>query len=56
VDLTLDDEEAGVLREILEQTIRDLHYEIASTDNPEYKRDLRHRGDVLEAIRSKVGS
>jgi hypothetical protein len=55
MELRLDDEQAGLLREVLDVTLRDLSYEISDTDNPEYKRGLRGRRDSLRAVRELLG-
>jgi len=48
--LVLDDASASVLREVLEAAARDLSYEIADTDNPEFKRTLDERAERLHSI------
>jgi hypothetical protein len=51
--MELDDASAAVLRDLVAAAVRDLHYEIAGTDNPEYRRGLRERVEILEAILSQ---
>lgn len=55
LDLQLDDEQAELLREVLEQASRDLRYEIVGTDRSEYKRHLREREAVLRTIVDLTG-
>ena len=55
MDLTLTDEDADLLREVVDATLRDLSYEIANTDNAGYKRELRERRDRLQAIQHPLG-
>jgi hypothetical protein len=55
MELRLDDDQADLLREVLDLTLRDLSYEISDTDNPEYKRGLRDRRDSLRSVRELLG-
>ena len=52
-DLT--DEEAELLREVLDSVVRDLSPEISHTDNPTYRRELIARRDLIRSILDKVG-
>ncbi|KWX01068.1 hypothetical protein LI90_2096 [Carbonactinospora thermoautotrophica] len=56
--LELTNEEATVLRELLETYLGDFYMEISHTDNPGYRRLLRTRRAtlqrILEALRSPV--
>ncbi|WP_158009750.1 hypothetical protein [Carbonactinospora thermoautotrophica] len=56
--LELTNEEATVLRELLETYLGDFYMEILHTDNPGYRRLLRTRRAtlqrILEALRSPV--
>lgn len=56
--LELTDEEATVLRELLETYLGDFYMEISHTDNPAYRRLLRARRNtlqrVLDALRSST--
>lgn len=52
--LTLTEEEAGVLAEVLDQALGDLRYEIADTDNHAFREGLRTRYALLEAVRSRL--
>ncbi len=53
IDLT--DDQAGLLREILDSAYRDLRYEIVDTDNAAYKANLRTRETSLRALLDAVG-
>lgn len=53
--LELADDEVGVLREVLDITLHDLSYEIASADLPSYREMLRNRRRILEKILDAVG-
>lgn len=55
MDLALTDEEAELLREILDSVLRDLSYEIANTDNASYRSQLRSRRERIQAILQQVG-
>lgn len=55
ITLEIADDHAVVLREVLDLTLRDLRYELADTDNPEYKRRLRDRESVLRALLEPLG-
>jgi hypothetical protein len=52
--LTLTEEEAGALAEVLDQALADLRYEIADTDNHTFRERLRARYAFLEAIRGRL--
>ena len=53
IDLEADD--VQLLREVLTVVIRDLSPEIADTDNPAFRRDLRARRDHLQRIVDALG-
>lgn len=53
--VTLDDAQAALLRELLDRALRELRYERADTDNPEYKRMLRDREATLRAVLEPLG-
>ena len=55
MQLDLSDDDAGLLREILQSAIGDLSPEIADTDNPTYRRDLKGRRERLRAVLSQLG-
>lgn len=50
MELRLDNDQTVLLREVLESTWRDLRYEIADTDNPGYKRQLKERERTLRSM------
>jgi hypothetical protein len=50
MELSLDDKQAEELRRLLTQVLGDLSSEIAATDNPEFRRSLRERRDLLHMI------
>jgi hypothetical protein len=56
MQLDLSDDDAGLLREILQSAVGDLSPEIADTDNPTYRRDLKERRERLRAMLSKLGA
>ncbi len=45
--LELLEEEAEAVREVLDITLHELSYEIASADRPEFRQMLRHRRELL---------
>ena len=51
LDLELDDGQAEVLRDVLDEACRDLRDEIMGTHRGEYKRHLRERETVLRTLR-----
>ena len=53
--ITLDDDQVSALRELLDSAFRNLKYEIANTDNSEFKSGLRDRQAKLRAILDQVG-
>jgi hypothetical protein len=55
MNLHLEPEQAELLREILDSAYRDLRYEVADTDNSEYKRQLRERERALRDLLDLVG-
>jgi len=55
MDLHLEPEQAALLREVLDTNSRDLHYEIADTDNSKFKSMLRERARVLDELLELVG-
>jgi hypothetical protein len=56
MNIELSDEEAQLLREILDSVVSDLSPEIADTDNPDYRRSLIDRRTHLRAILAKFGA
>ena len=53
--LDLDDGDLEILRETLFWVVQDLSPEIADTDNPTYRRDLKSRRDRLRAVLDRLG-
>jgi hypothetical protein len=49
--LELSAEQADLLGDVLDSTIRELSPEIADTDNPMFRRQLKERREQLRAIR-----
>jgi hypothetical protein len=46
--------QATELAVLLDETLGDLSYEIADTDNPDCRNDLRRRRQCLRAIRDEL--
>lgn len=55
MDLHLEPEQLDLLRELVDSAYRDLRYEIADTNNSEYKARLRVREERLAALLDLVG-
>ena len=55
MSLDVTDEQAAVLREILDIALRDLNYEIASADRADYRHMLRERRECVRAVLDAVG-
>lgn len=55
MQLTLDDTQAGLLRELLDSALRDLRMEIVTTDNPTWKRTLHEREDAIRSMLEPLG-
>jgi len=55
MDLTLTDDEANELRDLLDGSLGDLSSEIADTDNPSYRLALKERRTRLQAVRARLG-
>jgi len=53
--IELSDEQADALRTVLDITMRDLSYEIASADLPTYRLVLRRKRAALQPILDAVG-
>ncbi len=55
MQLDLNDEDTELLREILNSAYRDLKYEIADTDQFDYKTELKQRERRIAALLGQVG-
>lgn len=55
MDITLDAGQVELLRDLLDSAYRDLRYEIADTDNSEFKASLRERATAVKALLDLVG-
>ncbi len=53
--LELSNEQVALLRELLDETYRDLRYEIADTDNSMFKARLRERESQLSELITMLG-
>lgn len=54
MDLHLDDAEAAELSRLVKEALSDLSLEISDTDNPEFRRTLRQRQEVLSALDQRI--
>ncbi len=54
IQLPLEQQEKEILAEILESKISDLSYEIADTDQHDFKQRLKDRKALLEQILEKL--
>ncbi len=54
MDLTLTEDEATELRDLLDGSLGDLSNEIAATDNPSYRVGLKTRRVHLQAVRAQL--
>ena len=54
MDLHLMPEEAEFIDEVMSAYLSDLRMEIAQTDNPEYRRGLRHKEDLAHVILARL--
>jgi hypothetical protein len=54
-EITLTDDESAAIQKALLSYLRDLRGEIADTDNPSYKRELREERTTLESAIAKLG-
>jgi hypothetical protein len=55
MQIELDDTQADVLRTLLDSTLRELSYEIASADVPSFRLMLRGQREAIRSIRIAVG-
>ena len=53
--LELGTEQAEALQVLLDATLRELSYEIASADVPSYRQHLRDHREILRTILEQVG-
>ena len=53
--LELDEGQVGLLREVLDITLRDLRYEIADTDNSRFRDELKEREQALRDLLAPLG-
>lgn len=53
--LDLEPDQVDLLRVVLDSTLRDLRYEVADTDNSQYKAELRNREVSLRKLLDLVG-
>ena len=56
MDLQLTTEEAAFTSEVLTAYRGDLRMEISQTDNPEYRRGLRHKEELVNTLLAKVNA
>lgn len=56
MNINLTDEQAEVMREVLEQGYRELLLEIARSEHHEFTVTLRHREQLLKSILEKLGA
>jgi riboflavin biosynthesis pyrimidine reductase len=54
VRLELDDQQAEVLRTVLDEVLGELSSEIADTDNASFRISLANRRDVVHGLRAKL--
>jgi hypothetical protein len=53
-EFKISDEEARVLKELLQHKLSDLDVEIHRTDSLEFKDQLRHRRDLLKNVAARL--
>ncbi len=54
MDLTLGPEEVAVLRDVLTHELGDLSTQITHTDNPQFRRMLKERRDLLRGVSGRI--
>lgn len=54
IHLDLDDQERKILDETLQRYLSDLSYEIADTDDKDFRETLKARRSVLEKIQDTI--
>jgi transposase len=55
MNLELTDDQADVLRTILDTAWRDLRHEIADTDSPRFRRELKEHEGVVRDLLERLG-
>jgi hypothetical protein len=55
IHLDLDEQEREVLGKVLQNYLSDLSYEIADTDNMDFRNELKAKRAVLEKIQQALG-
>jgi hypothetical protein len=55
MELTLTEDERTLLQEVVSSSFRDLRFEIADTDNHEYRDALTARETLLQGILERLG-
>ena len=55
INLELDEQETEVLSKVLRNYLSDLSYEIADTDNLDFRNELKAKRAVLEKISQSLG-
>jgi hypothetical protein len=55
MELTLSDQEAALLRDLLDRDLRDLKQEIGSTEGFEFKQELKAQEQTLVDLLDKLG-
>lgn len=55
INLELDEQEREVLSKVLQNYLSDLSYEIADTDNLDFRNELKAKRAVLEKISQSLG-
>ena len=54
MEITFDAEESDMVQAALRSYCSDLRMEIVDTDNPEFRRKLRHERELLEGVLRKL--
>jgi hypothetical protein len=56
IQLDIEEDDVGVLREVLESARSELGYEIANTDAYDYRQELKNRQALLARVLSQLES
>jgi hypothetical protein len=56
IQLEIDADEIEVLREVIESARSDLGYEIANTDNYDYRDQLKKKKDLLKRVLDQLSA